>query len=57
MSDPRGPRDIARRLEQTQVVERPGNIPGFTSFYDTGTFVPTWVGGTIAGTVWTSGHC
>ena len=50
MSDLRGQRDLARRLEQTQVVERPGGVTGFTSFYDTGTFVPTLVGLTIAGT-------
>lgn len=37
-------------LEQTEVVERPGNISGFTSLYETGSFSPTWVGSTIAGT-------
>lgn len=47
MSDPR---NIARRLEQTQVVERPGGVSGFDTFYETGSFVPVWVGATIAGT-------
>jgi hypothetical protein len=50
MSDPAQQRDIARRLEQTQTIERPGGISGFNSFYETGSFVPTWVGTTIAGT-------
>jgi hypothetical protein len=27
----------------------PGNIPGFTSFYDTGTYVPTYTGSTTSG--------
>jgi len=39
-----------QRLKQTETREVPGNVPGFTSFYDTGNFVPTWVGTTIAGT-------
>lgn len=47
-----------RRLKQTETREVPGNIPGFTSFYDTGTFVPTWVGSTIAGTfTYTTNQC
>lgn len=50
MSDPRAQRDIARRLEQTQVIERPGGTSGQTTFYATGTFTPTLVGSTIAGT-------
>lgn len=40
----------AADLGVTKVKETPGNIPGFTSFYDFGSFVPTWVGSTIAGT-------
>jgi len=42
--------DNDRRLTQTETKEVPGGIPGFTSFYATGSFVPTWVGSTIAGT-------
>lgn len=38
-----------KRLKQTETREVPGNIPGFTSFYDTGTFVPTYLGGTTPG--------
>lgn len=38
------------RLRQTETKEVPGGIPGFTSFYDIGTWVPTLVGSTIAGT-------
>lgn len=49
MSDPHAQRDMMRRLEQTQVKEVPGGISGFSSFYETGSFVPTWVGSTIAG--------
>jgi len=45
MSDPR---NIGRRLEQTQVVERPG-ASGQTTFFSTGTYVPTYLGGTTAG--------
>lgn len=48
MSDIRGQRDIARRLEQTQVVERPG-ASGQDTFYATGTYTPTYEGSTIAG--------
>ncbi len=48
MSDPRGQRDIARRLEQTQVVERPG-ASGQTTFSASGTYTPTYLGGTTAG--------
>lgn len=43
-------RDVAKRLEQTQVVERPGGISGQVGFFATGSFVPVWVGSTIAGT-------
>jgi hypothetical protein len=50
MTDMRNARDIARRLEQTQVKEVPGGITGFTSFYASGTFTPTYTGSTIAGT-------
>ena len=55
MSDPN--RDILRilqanekRLAQTEVKEVPGAIPGFTSFYGTGSFTPTLVGATTPGT-------
>ncbi len=48
MSDPRGQRDIARRLEQTQVVERPG-ASGQTTFSASGTYTPTYEGSTLAG--------
>ncbi len=37
------------RLKQTETRETVGNIGGFTSFYDAGTYVPTYVGGTTAG--------
>lgn len=58
MSDPYAQRDMARRLEQTQVKEVPGGIPGFNSFYETGNFVPTWVGTTIAGSfTYTAASC
>ena len=50
MSDPAAARDIARRLEQSQVKEVPGGITGFTSFYASGAWTPTIVGSTIAGT-------
>lgn len=49
MSDIQSLRNLARRLDQTQTVERPG-VVGFDSFYDAGTFTPTLVGSTIAGT-------
>ena len=52
MSDIATLRDHARRLEQTQVVERPGGITGFTTFYATGTFIPAYAGTGTAG-VWT----
>lgn len=48
-SDPYEQRDIARRLEQTQTKEVPGGIAGFSTFYDSGTFVPTLVGSGTAG--------
>jgi len=38
------------RLRQTETKEVPGGIPGFTSFYATGSFVPTLVGAGTAGT-------
>lgn len=50
MSDPYTQRDLARRLEQTQVIERPGGVTGFTTFYATGSFTPVWVGSGTAGT-------
>lgn len=40
----------AARLRQTETRETPGNVPGFTSFYDVGTFTPVLQGTTIAGT-------
>ncbi len=47
MSDPR---NIARRLEQTQVIERPGGVSGHDAFYEPiTTYTPTYVGGTTAG--------
>jgi len=49
MSDPYTQRDMLRRLEQTQVKEVPGGISGFTSFYETGTYTPTYLGGTTPG--------
>lgn len=42
--------DNERRLAQTEVKEVPGNIPGFTSFYATGTFVPVLKGNVTPGT-------
>lgn len=46
------------RLRQTETKEVPGGIPGFTSFYETGSFVPTWVGSTIAGSfTYTAAAC
>lgn len=58
MTDPRAQQNIARKLEQTLVVERPGGVTGFTTFYATGSFVPTWVGSTIAGTfTYTANNC
>jgi hypothetical protein len=50
MSDMQQQRDIARRLEQTQVIERPGGVTGFTTFYDSGTFTPVFKGNGTAGT-------
>jgi hypothetical protein len=38
-----------QRLKQTETREVPGNVPGFSQFYDFGTYVPTYVGGTTAG--------
>lgn len=49
MSDPTLQRNLARGLEQTRTIERPG-ASGFDTFYATGTFTPTLVGSTIAGT-------
>lgn len=49
MSDIRQQRDLARRLEQTQVIERPG-ASGQTTFYASGTWTPFFEGTTIAGT-------
>ncbi len=49
MSDPYAQRDLARRLEQTQVKEVPGGITGFDTFYASGTYTPTYLGNTTAG--------
>lgn len=49
MSDIATQRDLARRLEQTQVIERPG-ASGQTTFYASGTWTPFFEGTTIAGT-------
>jgi len=38
-----------QRLKQTETREVPGNVPGFSQFYDFGTWVPTYLGGTTAG--------
>lgn len=40
----------AQQQEQTEIVERSGNITGFTTFYDTGSFTPTLTGSTTPGT-------
>lgn len=50
MSDPYVQRDIIRRLEQAQVIERPGGVSGQTTFYASGTFVPAFTGSGTAGT-------
>lgn len=51
-------RDMQRRYGSTEVKETPGNIPGFDSFYETGSFVPTLVGGGTAGTfTYTANQC
>jgi len=49
MSDIATQRDLVRRLEQTQVVERPGTS-GYDTFYASGTWAPTLVGSGTAGT-------
>jgi hypothetical protein len=41
--------DNNKRLKQTETREVPGNVPGFSQFYDTGTWVPTYLGGTTPG--------
>jgi len=43
-------RSQARGLEQSRVIERPGGVTGFDTFFETGNFVPTWVGSGVAGT-------
>jgi hypothetical protein len=50
MSDPRAQRNMARQLEQARVIERPGGVSGFSTFFETGSFTPTWVGSGTAGT-------
>lgn len=55
MSDPYVQRDLLRRLEQTEVKEVPGGISGFTTFYASGTWVPTYSGaGTTGVTTYTA---
>ncbi len=49
MSDMMTQRDLVRRLEQTQVTERPGGVSGLDTFYASGGFTPTYTGGTTAG--------
>ena len=49
MSDGRTQRDIARRLEQTQVTERPGGVTGYDTFYETSTYTPTYQGSVTGG--------
>jgi len=41
--------DNNKRLKQTETREVPGNVPGYSQFYDTGTYVPTYLGGTTPG--------
>jgi len=55
MSDIAAQRDIARRLEQTQVIERPG-ASGQTTFYASGTFTPAFTGSGTPGTFTYSGQ-
>ena len=43
MSDMHTQRDLSRRLEQTQVVERPGDA-GYSTFVASGTFSPIFTG-------------
>lgn len=58
MTDPRAQQSNARQIEQGRVIERPGGVAGFTTFYASGSFVPTWVGSTIAGTfTYTAAAC
>lgn len=58
MTDPRAQQNAARQIEQGRVIERPGGVAGFTTFFATGSFVPTWVGSTIAGTfTYTANAC
>jgi len=54
MSDLRKQVQIARSVEQSRVVERPG-ATGFDTFYASGSWVPTYAGSTTAGvTTYTS---
>lgn len=39
-----------KRLSRTETREVPGAIPGFTSFYDTGSFTPAYAGSVTPGT-------
>ncbi len=41
--------DNNQRLKQTETREVPGNVPGFSQFYDVGTFTPAYSGLTTAG--------
>lgn len=49
MSDIAGQRNTARGLEQTRTIERPGGVTGFDAFYQSGVYVPTYLGLTTAG--------
>ena len=50
MSDPRKQIQVARSVEQSRVVERPGGVTGFDTFFAIGTWTPSLKGTTIAGT-------
>lgn len=49
MSDPRQWRDMARQIEQSRVIERPGGVGGYDTFYASSTYTPTYLGLTTAG--------
>lgn len=42
-------RAMAQRLGTTETKEIPGNITGFSAFYDVGTYTPTYLGATTPG--------
>lgn len=43
------PRNFARRLEQTQVIERSGGVSGHDIFYEASTYTPTYLGSVTPG--------